>query len=116
MASVLFAVAFAIYYSWSADYEPQGRYLYSAFVPVMIFATCGVRLVSRGLSWLVRVVSRRWAHRAMEDVDAIVRVALPLVVAVLYVVLFALAVRIGLSHCLLGADFNADLAPFMQGF
>jgi hypothetical protein len=25
-------------------------------------------------------------------------------------------VRIGLSHCLLGADFNADLAPFMQGF
>lgn len=116
VASVLFAVAFAVYYSWSADYEPQGRYLYSAFVPVMIFAVCGVRLASRGLSWLVRAVSSRWAHRAAEGVDAIVRVALPLVVAVLYVVLFALAVHVGLSHCLLGADFNADLAPFTQGF
>jgi hypothetical protein len=50
LAAALFSVGLSVYYSWSSDYQPQGRYIISA-APFLYFAvTVGLDAGMRGLS------------------------------------------------------------------
>lgn len=46
---IVSVVAFSVYYSWSNDYQAQGRYLGSALVGVMIFIAAGYEAISKKL-------------------------------------------------------------------
>ena len=53
LATIAFAFLFSVYFSWSADFEPQGRYLYSALVPIMIFVVCGIESLIAAIAGLL---------------------------------------------------------------
>lgn len=45
------AIALSIWTSWRNDFQPQGRYLFPAFVPFMLLAFAGAASVSRRWGW-----------------------------------------------------------------
>ena len=52
VALVLSAIApllFSAYRSWATDYQPQGRYIISAWIPLLIFFAAGVERLTRAL-------------------------------------------------------------------
>jgi 4-amino-4-deoxy-L-arabinose transferase-like glycosyltransferase len=56
-ATLVISVAIVVWNAWTVDYQPQGRYLLPALVPVAIAVTCGLGQVRRVgtvllVSWL----------------------------------------------------------------
>lgn len=45
----LVVFAFAVYYSWASDYQPQGRYLMGALLPLALVVGSGMDAVGSGL-------------------------------------------------------------------
>lgn len=45
----LVVFAFAVYYSWASDYQPQGRYLMGALIPLAMLVASGMDAVGNGL-------------------------------------------------------------------
>ena len=72
----LIVVGLDVYYSWAVDYQPQGRYLMGALVPLMLLAAGGVDAAACGL------------YRSEEAAGTLLRRAAP-AVPVVYALLFA---------------------------
>ena len=72
----LIVVGLDVYYSWAVDYQPQGRYLMGALVPLMLLAAGGVDAAACGL------------YRSEGAAGTLLRRASP-AVPVVYALLFA---------------------------
>lgn len=46
------SVAMSLYFSWSSDYEPQGRYFASGLIPFMMLITCGLEWMNQAITKL----------------------------------------------------------------
>ena len=49
LVCALIVVGLDVYYSWAVDYQPQGRYLMGALVPLMLLAAAGLDALASGL-------------------------------------------------------------------
>ncbi len=49
LVCALIVVGLDVYYSWAVDYQPQGRYLMGALVPLMLLAGAGLDALASGL-------------------------------------------------------------------
>lgn len=67
VASMLLVVFLSMYYSWSDDYEPQGRYLIPAFSAAMLLVTAGWRWITEFTGFLIhsRVIFSRFISAAI---------------------------------------------------
>lgn len=56
---IFIPIALSLYYSYMTDFQPQGRYVMAALIPVMIIITYGVSGISEfkvgrfSLQWLI---------------------------------------------------------------
>lgn len=49
LVCALIVVGLDVYYSWAVDYQPQGRYLMGALVPLMLLVAGGLEALASGL-------------------------------------------------------------------
>lgn len=60
--SIFIPVILSMYYSWATDYQPQGRYIISCLIPLMIIVTYGYdklfnRLIRKwNLNWIILLI------------------------------------------------------------
>lgn len=45
--TMIIPVALSIYYSYTSDFQPQGRYIMSLLIPLMLFTTIGIETILR---------------------------------------------------------------------
>ncbi|MBR6459581.1 MAG: glycosyltransferase family 39 protein [Actinomycetaceae bacterium] len=114
------AVAFTVYYSWASDYEPQGRYVYSAFVVLALYAVLGMETIGTLVaSFVSRFVymgqsaghAKDIGRRRLVTHGASVEL---LVAACLYILAFAYVWKNWLGQCLTGVVPPDSLVPFFQ--
>ncbi len=87
--SVLIIVpcALSIYYSWASDYEPQGRYLFAALVPIMI-------AIVTGYLWIASLFTSRRLKRDKQIAQAqpacvnVAQIVLPCALMAVWLFLF----------------------------
>lgn len=105
LGSIVIVMSLAVYYSWTAGYQAQGRYLYSTFVPFVLYAVNGVNSIGAGMTYLLRRITNKTKEiteeRPSSD-DSPVTSSLFILVAICYVFIFTLAFRYGLELCLTG--------------
>lgn len=63
LVSVLITAGLCIYYSYTSDYQPQGRYIMPMLIPFMYFITLGFhKLISLSENYLPFSVLRKWCR------------------------------------------------------
>lgn len=129
IACMIIPMMISLYYSWAIDYQAQGRYLFSALAPLMIFAANGVEATG---GFIYRCISRvagsrhtatsphataRHARTAISVVasrKSSVSTALILICVVCYIVLFVLSMTTTMiPSCLYGVTVPDAVTPLL---
>lgn len=63
IALIIIPCVLSIYYSWASDYQPQGRYLFAALVPIMI-------AIVAGYLWIASLFTSRRPKRDKQIAQA----------------------------------------------
>ena len=79
--------ALSICYSWASDYQPQGRYLFAALIPIMIAMTSGCIWIANLLA-PIRAKTNERNMNSSSSVRGVVALAIPYLFMVAWALLF----------------------------
>lgn len=119
LVGLVTALSFTVYYSWASDYEPQGRYIYSAFVVLALYAVLGLETLLTGVVSCVLRAKHILLSRTIDNSSAPKKRSNPvsimlLAAAFLYIAAFVHVWKWWLSPILSGIVPPDSLAPFIQ--